>query len=133
MKYLLDTNVCIQVLRGSLPQIKSRIAAIRHDQIGIPAIVRFELVYGAWRSSNPEQKVALVQNFTSAFASVPVTNDVADSCGKIRAMLEKLGKPIGPYDLLIAATALANGLVLVTHNTREFMRIPGIQLEDWEQ
>jgi len=48
-------------------------------------------------------------------------------------MLEKLGKPIGPYDLLIAATALANGLVLVTHNTREFMRIPGIQLEDWEQ
>jgi len=133
LKYLLDTNVCIEILRGSHPQVKSRIAAIRHDQIGIPVIVRFEPVYGAWKSSNPEQKVALVQSFTNAFASVPVTNAIADSCGQIRARLEKLGTPIGPYDLLIAATALANGLVLVTHNTREFLRIPGIHLEDWEQ
>ncbi|MFZ5629756.1 MAG: type II toxin-antitoxin system tRNA(fMet)-specific endonuclease VapC [Spirochaetota bacterium] len=132
MKYILDTNICIQILKGSSQKVKDKISTIRSPDIAIPSIVRFELLYGAHKSSNPERKLRLIRDFISSFASIPINDQIADKCGEIRATLEKAGTPIGPYDLLIAATAVSHATILVTHNSREFSRVPGVQLEDWE-
>ncbi len=132
MKYILDTNVCIQILKGSSPKVKEKISAALSADIAIPSIVRFELLYGAHKSSNPQKKLPLIREFIGSFSSIHVDDQIADKCGEIRATLEKAGTPIGPYDLLIAATAVAKDTILVTHNTKEFSRVSGIRLEDWE-
>ncbi|MBN8220360.1 MAG: type II toxin-antitoxin system VapC family toxin [Spirochaetes bacterium] len=132
MKYILDTNICIQILRGSSQKVKEKISMTRSVDIAIPSIVRFELLYGAYKSSHPEKKLKIIRDFIGSFTSIPVNDQIADKCGEIRATLEKAGTPIGPYDLLIAATAVTHETLLVTHNVKEFSRVPGIQLEDWE-
>ncbi len=91
-----------------------------------------ELYAGALRSANPAKNRADVDQFAGAFASLPFTDGEAGICARIRHHLESLGTPIGPYDLQIAAIALANGCTPVTHNTREFSRVPGLVIEDWE-
>ena len=132
MKYLLDTNVCIQILKGVSLNIKFKIKNIPNDQIVIPSIVRFELFYGAQKSNNSVKSLALIREFFNSFSSMNFDDNIADICGEIRADLEKLGTPIGPYDLLIAATAISKDLILVTNNTKEFIRVKNIQLEDWQ-
>jgi len=76
--------------------------------------------------------LALIREFFNSFSSMSFDDNIADICGEIRADLEKLGTPIGPYDLLIAATAISKDLILVTNNTKEFIRVKNIQLEDWQ-
>ncbi|MDH4201253.1 MAG: PIN domain-containing protein [Spirochaetia bacterium] len=93
---------------------------------------RFELFYGAQKSNNPVKSLALIREFFNSFSSMSFDDNIADICGEIRADLEKLGTPIGPYDLLIAATAISKDLILVTNNTKEFIRVKNIQLEDWQ-
>ena len=132
MKYLLDTNVCIQILKGDSDRIKSKIATIPNEKISIPSVVRYELFYGAYKSNNQEKTLSRIIEFLDTFDTAEFNDDVAQVCGKIRASLEKKGKPIGPYDLMIAATAMKNDFVLISNNTREFHRIENIKLEDWQ-
>jgi tRNA(fMet)-specific endonuclease VapC len=119
-------------LKGVSLNIKFKIKNIPNDQIVIPSIVRFELFYGAQKSNNPVKSLALIRGFFNSFSSISFDDNIADICGEIRADLEKLGTPIGPYDLLIAATAISKDLILVTNNTKEFIRVKNIHLEDWQ-
>lgn len=133
MIYLLDTNVVVTYLRGKDPLVKQRVDAQSPSDLRVCSVVLGELYYGAAISQQPGANAAKVRNFTQAFASLPFDDIAAEQFGTLRAFLEKLGTPIGPYDLLIAAIALTNTpLTLVTHNTAEFSRVPGLTLEDWQ-
>ena len=132
MKYLLDTNVCIIYLKGRNLNLKQRIDALPIKEITVCSVVKAELYFGAMKSTNPERTFALQQAFLNQFVSLPFDDPAATTFGTIRAQLETRGTPIGAYDLQIAAIALAKNLTLVTLNTREFERVEGLQLEDWE-
>lgn len=95
-------------------------------------MVRAELAYGAKKSAHVADNLRLVDAFFEPFVCLPFGNREADAYGSLRADLEREGRPIGPNDLLIAATALTHSLTLVTHNTSEFGRVPGLKVEDWE-
>ncbi|MFN5857218.1 MAG: type II toxin-antitoxin system VapC family toxin [Pseudanabaenaceae cyanobacterium] len=132
MTYLLDTNVCIQYLTRSNSPIATRMAAVSRHTIFLCDVVKAELYYGASKSSRRVENLALFENFFSVFTSFAFDDKSAKIYGEIRAELERRGTPIGPYDLQIAAIALAHNLTLVTHNTREFSRVDGLLLVDWE-
>jgi tRNA(fMet)-specific endonuclease VapC len=132
MKYLLDTNVCIIYLKGRNLNLKQRLDAVPIEEIAVCSVVKAELFYGAMKSANPERNFALQQAFLDQFISLPFDDLAATTFGTVRAQLETRGTPIGAYDLQIAAIALANNLTLITHNTREFGRVDGLQIEDWE-
>lgn len=132
MIYLLDTNTCIgYISRRSLP-IFRRLTSLGRQDIVLCDIVKLELYYGAYKSSRPEENLAVLIEFFNEFVSLPFDGQAAAICGQVRALLASAGTPIGPYDLQIAAIAWANNLTLVTHNTREFSRVVGLRLEDWE-
>ncbi len=132
MTYLLDTNTCIRYLNGKSESIRQSLESKRPHDIALCSVVKAELFYGAMKSANPEKNLAKQQQFAGPFISLPFEDKAAERYGQIRAKLEKLGTPIGPNDLLIAAIAVANDVTLVTHNTREFSRVEGLKLEDWE-
>lgn len=132
MNYLLDTNVCILYLKGRNLNLKQRLEAVPNQEIAVCSIVKAELCFGAMKSANPERNFALQQKFLAQFVSLPFDDLAATTFGVIRSQLETQGTPIGAYDLQIAAIALANNLTLITHNTREFRRVDGLQVEDWE-
>ena len=132
MIYLLDTNVCIVYLKGQNSHLKQKLDNILLSEIAVCSVVKGELFYGSLRSANPELNLRLQQEFLSQFLSLPFDDQSAVVFGEIRAQLAAKGTPIGAYDLQVAAIALANNLILVTHNTKEFSRIPQLQLEDWE-
>jgi tRNA(fMet)-specific endonuclease VapC len=130
--YLLDTNACIRYLNGRAPGIRTHLQALSPTRIRLCSVVKAEMFAGALRSTDPVRSLARQQAFFAPFVSTPFDDAAADHYGRIRAHLLTVGTPIGPNDLLIAAIALANGLTLVTHNTSEFSRVPGLTLEDWE-
>ncbi len=132
MNYILDTNVCIQLIKGRLPSIKEKAQSISNHQILIPAIVRYELFVGAYKSPDREKAIKTVRHFISSFQTIPLSDEIAEKGAEIRANLESLGTPIGPYDILIAATAISAALTLVTNNVKEFSRVPRLNLEDWQ-
>ena len=132
MKYLLDTNICIYFLNKRSESLVQRFYLIPPADIALCSIVRAELWYGALKSGNPGKNLALLQEFLNSFASLPFDDKAAEVYGQIRTRLEHAGTPIGPYDLCIAATAITNNLTLITHNAREFMRVDGLQWEDWK-
>jgi tRNA(fMet)-specific endonuclease VapC len=132
MKYLLDTNTCIRYLNGRVPKIREKLRRVPTVDIAVCSVVKAELYTGAAKSQTIEQSIAKQQRFLRLFQSLPFDDVAAVVYGQVRATLEKRGTPIGPNDLMIAAIALANNLILVTHNTDEFGRIDGLQLEDWE-
>lgn len=132
MRYLLDTNVCVMYLNGRSPSIRDLIVATPAEDMAVCSVVKAELFYGALRSNNPQRTLERQQAFLSQFVSLPFQDEAALLAGRIRAKLAKAGTPIGSYDLQIAAIALTNGLTLITHNTREFERVEGLQIEDWE-
>lgn len=132
MKYLLDTNVCIIYLKGRNLNLKQKLESVAIQEIAVCSIVKAELCFGAMKSSNPERNFALQQAFLEQFVSLPFDDLAATTFGVIRSQLEIKGTPIGAYDLQIAAIALANNLTLVTHNTQEFRRVEGLEVEDWE-
>ena len=133
MIYLLDTNACVQFLRNRHALVVQRIQARPMAELRLCSIVVAELYYGVLRSADPTTNRAKVDAFVSTFISLPFDENAAKIQAQIRYDLEIAGTPIGPYDLQIAAIALAHGLTLVTHNTAEFNRVPGLSLEDWEQ
>lgn len=132
MRYLLDTNVCVMFLNGRSPLVRDRLLSTPTEAMAICSVVKAELFYGALRSNNPAQTLERQQLFLKQFTSIPFDDGAALAIGRIRASLASLGTPIGPYGLQIAAIAQVNNLILVTHNTREFERVNGLQLEDWE-
>lgn len=132
MKYLLDTNTCIRYLNRRSASIGQRLEKESPDDIVVCSVTRAELLFGAMKSNNIEKTRAIQREFLDTIATLPFDDAAAEHYGRIRAQLENAGTPIGPNDLLIAAIALAHDLTVVTHNTREFSRIPGLRLEDWE-
>ncbi len=132
MKYLLDTNVCIRVLNGSSADVVARLGGLDPSEVAMCTVVRAELVFGARKSTHVAENLRLVDALFEPFVCLPFDDRAADAYGSVRADLERVGRPIGPNDLLIAATALANSLILVTHNTSEFGRVPGLSVDDWE-
>lgn len=132
MIYLLDTNVCIRYLNGRAPGILQKLQTLQPRDVVICSVVKAELVYGAQRSHDPQRSLAVQRQFLLPYRSLPFDDAAAEIAGTLRARLAALGTPIGPHDLQIAAIALAHGCTLVTHNTREFSRIPDLLVEDWE-
>jgi tRNA(fMet)-specific endonuclease VapC len=132
MNWLLDTNACIRYLNGRAPGLKRRIDATNPSDILVCSVVKAEMYFGAHRSNNPNGALDNQRRFLSRFASLIFDDLAAEVYGRIRSTLATAGTPIGPNDLLIAAIAMANSVTLVTHNTGEFGRVTGLQLEDWE-
>jgi tRNA(fMet)-specific endonuclease VapC len=132
MKYLLDTNTIVRYLNGRAPNVRISMRTTPTGELAVSAVVVAELRYSAAKRINPPKAMAVQDQFLSLIGFVPFDQPAADAYGTTRAMLEKQGTPIGAIDLLIGATALAHQLILVTHNTREFGRIPGLSIEDWE-
>jgi tRNA(fMet)-specific endonuclease VapC len=132
MKYLLDTNTCIVYLNGRSPSVFQRLDTLPEQDICVCSVVKFELRYGALRSNAIEKTLEQQEKFLSRFVSLPFDDKAQLHAARIRADLSRAGTPIGPYDLLIAAIALANDLILVTHNTAEFERVGDLKIEDWE-
>ncbi len=128
--WVLDTNTLIYFFKG-----EGRVAEtlLRHapGQIGIPTVVLYELEVGIAKTTSPRKRREQLNALTAATITLPFGRPEAQTAARTRASLEKLGTPIGPHDILIAATALAAGATLVTRNTREFGRIKKLKLEDW--
>jgi tRNA(fMet)-specific endonuclease VapC len=127
---LLDTDTCIEAIKGQHPQLTAKLASAPPSSIVISTIVRAELMTGATKSTR-SGAIHDALAFFRLYTSVVFDELAADTYAIIRVALERAGMSIGPNDLLIAATALANGFTLVTHNTREFGRVAGLVLEDW--
>ncbi|MBR0125381.1 MAG: type II toxin-antitoxin system VapC family toxin [Treponema sp.] len=132
--YYLDSNVIIDATtRKTASLLLPYFEKLKPSQICIPSIVLAELEFGARHSKDYEKNLKIVSEFIAPFRIIPFSEKEASSYGKIREQLTKDGKLIGPNDMLIAATALANEAVLVTHNTDEFSRVKGLSLEDWRK
>ncbi len=130
----LDTNIVIAAINRRVPQVRARLLQTLADgtAVGIPAIVLFELWYGIKNSVRPRENAANLSAFlTLDVALWSFESEDAQEAGDIRATLQRSGKPIGPYDILIAAQARRRGATLVTANEREFARVPGLMIEDW--
>jgi tRNA(fMet)-specific endonuclease VapC len=130
--YLLDSNTCVEYLRNRNPRVIQRIRSEPTQNIRLCSVVLGELYCGAFRSADPISNFALLRHFLGKFSSLPFDDPAAAVYGEERAKLEKLGTKIGPHDMQIAAIALANGLIVVTHNVGEFSRVPGLSVEDWQ-
>jgi tRNA(fMet)-specific endonuclease VapC len=134
MIYLLDTNVCVRLLRGvQRAALTARMTAAGPGNIAICSVVKAELLYGAEKSAQRQRNLAELQRLFTTLPSLPFDDAAAAHYGSTRAVLETAGTPIGPNDLMIACIALAQRLILVTHNVAEFSRVPGLRVEDWQQ
>ena len=128
---LLDTDVCIHILNGREPELIERFRAHAPAELVLCSIVRAELLYGAQRSVRVTENLDRVRLFAGPLQTLPFDDRCAETYGVIRSRLADVGTPIGPNDLLIAATSLAFECTLVTRNRREFERVPGLQIEPW--
>jgi tRNA(fMet)-specific endonuclease VapC len=129
VKFLLDSNAVIALMKGNATFLE-RLKLHQPQDFGIPAIVAHELFYGAYKGMRVAENLARVEALQ--FEIVDFDREDARQAGEVRAQLAAAGTPIGPYDVLIAGQALARALTLVTHNTREFQRVSGLLVEDWE-
>ena len=128
--YTLDTNTLIYFFKG-MGNVSKHFFEKSPQEIIIPAIVLYELEVGIAKSTQPEKRIEQLQALISRVDIIPFGSKEAGLAAKIRSDLERRGLPIGPYDLLIAGTALSANSILVTHNTKEFQRISGLEVEDW--
>ncbi|MCF6220187.1 MAG: tRNA(fMet)-specific endonuclease VapC [Robiginitomaculum sp.] len=130
LKYMLDTNIVIYTMKNKPDQVRR--AFLKHDgQMCISTVTLMELIYGAEKSSRPEENLRTIEGFAARLDVLDYDNAAAIHTGQIRAALAKKGTPIGPYDQMIAGHARALGLILVTNNLKEFSRVSGIRLENW--
>ena len=130
MRYVLDTNTLIYFFKG-LGDVSKHMLAQSPSELAIPTVVLFELEVGIAKSTSPNKRKSQLQEITALVNILPFGIAESRSAAQIRVELEKQGLPIGPYDVLIAATALANNMILVTHNQKEFGRIKELKIEDW--
>ncbi|GAB4484114.1 MAG: type II toxin-antitoxin system VapC family toxin [Anaerolineales bacterium] len=131
MKYMLDTNVCISIIRQKPAELLEKLTRLAPGEVGVSAITVSELACGAQKSNFPAQNMAALEQFLLPLEIAEYGHAAATTYGKIRAELERNDQPIGAMDILIGAHALSLNIVLVTNNTREFQRIPNLKLEDW--
>jgi tRNA(fMet)-specific endonuclease VapC len=131
MKYLLDTNICIYIIKRKPPKIFKKIESLRISDVAISSITLAELEYGIYKSTQPEKNTIALTRFLAPISILPFEDTAAKVYGIIRTNLELKGQPIGPYDLLIAAHAHSLGLTLVTNNIKEFKKIKDLKLENW--
>ncbi len=129
--YLLDTNICIYLMKKKLKNLQSRVQNEPLFNIALSSITIAELEYGIVKSNYPKKNKELLCGFVSPFKIIPFTEEDAENFGRIRAYLNKLGTPIGPYDLQIAAQCLTRDLCLITNNIKEFERVPLLKIENW--
>ncbi|MCK5664942.1 MAG: type II toxin-antitoxin system VapC family toxin [Thiotrichaceae bacterium] len=128
--YILDTNTLIYYFKG-MGNVSQNLLSKSPQNIGVPAIVLYELEVGIAKSDSPKKRMKQLQEIISLINGIPFSEKEAKVSASIRAILEKKGTPIGPYDILIAATALAHQAVLVSRNTSEFERVDKLQIENW--
>jgi tRNA(fMet)-specific endonuclease VapC len=131
ISYLLDTNICIYIIKKRPEQVIERLRHTRISEVGVSSITLSELEYGAAKSSRPAQNKLAIIEFLAPFEILPYDDMAAQEYGKVRAYLEKQGTPIGSMDMLIAAHALSLNCILVTNNEREFRQIPTLKIENW--
>lgn len=130
LRYLLDTNLCIRVLRDRPSGLRERFNA-EAEALCTSDVVLYELLYGAERSARPADMRREVERFAAKLVVLPFDDDAAAHTAEIRASLERRGGVIGPYDLMIAGHARSRGLVVITGNLGEFGRVEGLRCEDW--
>jgi len=133
MIYLPDTNALIRFLNHGQSLVKERFLSVDHTEIRLCSVVKAELFFGAMKSSRSADNLLLLDNFFANFDSLPFDDYAARKYGEVRAVLARLGTPIGPNDTMIAAIALVHDAIVITHNTREFSRVDGLNIEDWEE
>ena len=133
MTYMLDTNICIYIMKKKPEQVLRRFREVMDEGICISSITLAELEYGMKHSSNPVKNEQALLRFLAPLSILPFGAAAASVYGEIRAYLQSLGTPIGPLDMLIAGHARAEGAILVTNNVREFERVPGLEIENWAE
>jgi tRNA(fMet)-specific endonuclease VapC len=131
LRRLLDTNVCIHIIRRRPQAVLGRFEDYGVGEVGVSSVTVAELCYGAEKSSRPQQNLEALGRFLLPLEVLAFGGEAAAAYGRIRTALEKAGTPIGPLDTLIAAHAVSMGVTLVTNNTREFQRVPELNVEDW--
>ncbi|MBU3666030.1 MAG: type II toxin-antitoxin system VapC family toxin [Chthoniobacterales bacterium] len=130
MTHLLDTDVCVAVLRG-MKAVQERLRMLSPDDVGVSTVSIYELFAGVERCRDPRAEGRKVERFLAPLHILTLDRESARRAAKVRAKLQESGTVIGPYDLLLAGQALALEVKLVTRNTREFSRVAGLKLEDW--
>ena len=133
MKYLLDSNVCVDYLTGRYPSVTTQIQSVLPEELCLSSIVVAELRYGADKSARSRRNHRLLDVLIDEIPCRDFDSKAASIYGRVRVALERQGQPIGPNDMLIAAHALSLGLVLVSDNVREFKRVRGLSLENWRE
>jgi tRNA(fMet)-specific endonuclease VapC len=129
--YLLDTNICIYALKRHPPEVLEKLRSISRSAVAVSVITVLELRQGAEKSQDPRRAHQKLDFFLSSIRALPFDEEAALVAARIRASLELQGRPIGDLDSLIAAHALAQDLILVTNNLREFQRVPDLRTENW--
>jgi tRNA(fMet)-specific endonuclease VapC len=131
MKFMLDTNVCIYIIKRKPADLLERFKQTDISEISISSITLSELFYGVSKSSKPEQNFMALTQFVAPLGILPFGGEASQYYGDLRAYLERLGTPIGSLDMLIAAHALSLASTLVTNNEKEFNRVPNLKIENW--
>lgn len=131
MKLLLDTNICIYIIKQQPATVLNHFLEYQIGDIGISSITLSELRYGVAKSAHREKNAKALDEFVIPLEVVSYNESAAHAYGNIRATLEKAGTPIGSMDMLIAAHAVSLGIPLITNNTREFQRVPSLKIIDW--
>jgi len=131
MKYLLDTNICIALIRQKPGTLIQRLTSLQPGDVGISSITLAELFHGVEKSARPEQNLSALEQFLLPLALADFGQEAAQAYGKIRADLERSGQLIGSMDMLIAAHAMSLDAIIVINNVQEFQRIKGLAVEDW--
>jgi tRNA(fMet)-specific endonuclease VapC len=132
MKLMLDTNICIYIIKQQPVSVLKRFLEYQIGDIGISSITLSELRYGVAKSTYQEKNAKALDEFITPLEVISFDEEAAHAYGDIRANLEKAGTPVGAMDMLIAAHAVSLGIPLVTNNTREFARIPTLNIIDWK-
>ncbi len=131
MRFMLDTNICIYLIKKKPPTVLKKFKTFQINELGISSITLAELEFGVYNSGYPEQNQEALNQFLSPLEIAPFDHQAAVEYGRIRTYLQQRGLPIGAMDLLIAAQAKSLAIPLVSNNLREFKRIPGLLLENW--
>ena len=131
MKYMLDTNICIYIIKRKPVDVLARFKQTDISQISISSITLSELFYGVSKSSKPAQNLMALTQFVAPLEILPFGGEASQYYGDLRAYLEKQGTPLGSLDMLIAAHALSLASTLVTNNEKEFNRVPNLNIENW--
>lgn len=133
MKVMLDTNICIYIIKRNPSSVVEKLVALPSDEVGLSVVTVCELRFGAAKSAHPERNHSALDKFLSPFEIALFDEPASRTYGVIRSSLERQGEPIGPLDTLIAAHAVSLNARLVTNNAKEFQRVAGLKLENWAE